>query len=453
MMSSGNLKIKGFILALCMASFILDRFLIPSQLVEMKGVGNGMVVPPVSRLKPEKVTGSHFPYESKISSDLLIPALYRVPYKDIRYKDGKLVIGDKKVTDGRWPILANPNDQRYLAKVNDSQAAQMLGMVVKLIPPDIMSSVAHQKGLKYDKRKSTVTWPSRVAVQTKWDVLISGMQHLGYEQRLPTIICLGVKKSGTTAFLHDLARHPQIVRTIWDEVHYFSLNYDKGIGYYRSRMGFSTISQAQLEKSPSYFVTKEVPGRILKDLPTDVKFVLCVRDPVERIISDFRHEYELKLHRGRAVVDMIRASRETPASQAMHFVETIFNSTGDVDPSTGFVDESTYSKHMKNWLKSFPRDRFYVLSHERVNEDLFGELKNIEEFLGLEPFYERSMFYYDEERKAPCMSAGCPPKSTPGFLPKADLSQDIIQKLREYFRPLNQEFEELTQMNFSWTNL
>lgn len=44
--------------------------------------------------------------------------------------------------------------------------------------------------------------------------------------------------------------------------------------------------QLTMEKSPSYFVTKEVPKRVQHMNPS-MKLLIVVRDPVTRAISDY----------------------------------------------------------------------------------------------------------------------------------------------------------------------
>ena len=51
-------------------------------------------------------------------------------------------------------------------------------------------------------------------------------------------------------------------------------------------MPFSTPDQLTVEKSPSYYVTPEVPERVWAMNPA-VQLVLIVRDPVTRLLSDF----------------------------------------------------------------------------------------------------------------------------------------------------------------------
>ena len=41
-----------------------------------------------------------------------------------------------------------------------------------------------------------------------------------------------------------------------------------------------------VEKTPSYFVTKSVPARLL-NMSADLRLVVVVRDPVTRAVSDY----------------------------------------------------------------------------------------------------------------------------------------------------------------------
>ncbi|XP_022095575.1 heparan sulfate glucosamine 3-O-sulfotransferase 5-like [Acanthaster planci] len=368
---------------------------------------------------------------------------------------------DKEAVSANSHAVAQPvSKHHYFVEVSDPRAGLILKKVISKLPRNLLRSVVFGKKI-FDERELSLLGSKKaptVSLQKKWAALTEGMREVGYEQRLPVVINIGVKKSGTNAFGFFISQHPQIVHSIGNEVHYFDWNYGKGIEYYRSRMGFSKANQFTFEKTPRYFITPDAPKNILKDLPSNVKFVICVRDPVERAKSDFRHEAELAMRRGKKDRVAVRtlARSETPASQGEKFEQTVLDKNGNINLSSDIISASVFSKHFKNWLEHFPRDRFYILSDEKVNKDIYTEMKNIENFLGLEPFFERNMFFYNREIHAPCMKVEprpCPAKSTPGFLPKAEPSPEVIQKLRNFFRPYNQEFEKLTQMEFSWTNL
>ena len=81
--------------------------------------------------------------------------------------------------------------------------------------------------------------------------------------------------------------HPQIAMVPF-EVHFFdkSERYRRGLDWYRGQMPISGENQLTVEKSPSYYVTPEVPERVYAMNP-HVQLVLIVRDPVTRLLSDF----------------------------------------------------------------------------------------------------------------------------------------------------------------------
>ncbi|HBE53503.1 MAG TPA: sulfotransferase, partial [Cyanobacteria bacterium UBA11369] len=48
-------------------------------------------------------------------------------------------------------------------------------------------------------------------------------------------IIIGAQKSGTTSLYNYLIQHPQVVPARTKEVHYFDLNFDKGIEWYQEQ--------------------------------------------------------------------------------------------------------------------------------------------------------------------------------------------------------------------------
>lgn len=80
-------------------------------------------------------------------------------------------------------------------------------------------------------------------------------------RNLPDVLIIGVKKSGTRALLEFIRLHPD-VRAAGCEVHFFDRNYRRGLHWYKSHMPPTIAGQITMEKTPSYFITKEVPFRV-----------------------------------------------------------------------------------------------------------------------------------------------------------------------------------------------
>uniref|UniRef100_A0AAZ3R0W3 Sulfotransferase n=1 Tax=Oncorhynchus tshawytscha TaxID=74940 RepID=A0AAZ3R0W3_ONCTS len=95
-------------------------------------------------------------------------------------------------------------------------------------------------------------------------------------KKLPQAIIIGVKKGGTRALLEFLRVHPDI-RAVGAEPHFFDRNYDKGLEWYRDRMPETQEGQITMEKTPSYYVTKDVPARIHTMSPDTRLIVVMTR--------------------------------------------------------------------------------------------------------------------------------------------------------------------------------
>lgn len=86
-------------------------------------------------------------------------------------------------------------------------------------------------------------------------------QGLRPSRHLPDTLIIGVKKSGTRALLEFIRLHPD-VRAAGSEVHFFDRHFQRGLRWYRHHMPYTIEGQITMEKTPSYFVTKEVPQRV-----------------------------------------------------------------------------------------------------------------------------------------------------------------------------------------------
>lgn len=124
-------------------------------------------------------------------------------------------------------------------------------------------------------------------------------------RRLPQALIVGVRKCGTRALLEMLFLHPRIQKAA-GEVHFFDRdeNYARGLDWYRKKMPYSFRGQITIEKSPSYFVTPEVPERV-RAMNASIKLMIIVRDPVTRAISDYT---QLKSHAATAAAPSPAAS-------------------------------------------------------------------------------------------------------------------------------------------------
>ena len=108
---------------------------------------------------------------------------------------------------------------------------------------------------------------------------------------LPNFMCIGAAKSGTTTLYDILRQHPEIFISAFKEPHFFDIseNYKNGIQWYEKNYFSNVNTEIIADFTPSYLFEKKAPERIYKDLGENVKFVVLLRNPVDRAYSHYLH--------------------------------------------------------------------------------------------------------------------------------------------------------------------
>ncbi|XP_031170798.1 heparan sulfate glucosamine 3-O-sulfotransferase 3B1b [Sander lucioperca] len=255
-------------------------------------------------------------------------------------------------------------------------------------------------------------------------------------KKLPQAIIIGVKKGGTRALLEFLRVHPDI-RAVGAEPHFFDRNYENGLEWYRELMPKTLEGQITMEKTPSYFVTREAPARI-SAMSRDTKLIVVVRDPVTRAISDFTQTLSKK--------------PDIPSFESLTFKN---RTTGLIDTSWSAIQIGIYAKHLDNWLQYFPMKQILFVSGERLISDPAGELGRVQDFLGLKRIITDKHFYFNQTKGFPCLKKA-EGSSKPHCLGKTkgrthpNIDPEVVQRLRDFYRPFNMKFYQMTGHNFGW---
>ncbi|XP_034073868.1 heparan sulfate glucosamine 3-O-sulfotransferase 3A1-like [Gymnodraco acuticeps] len=255
-------------------------------------------------------------------------------------------------------------------------------------------------------------------------------------KKLPQALIIGVKKGGTRALLEFLRVHPDI-RAVGAEPHFFDRNYDNGLEWYRELMPKTLEGQITMEKTPSYFVTREAPARI-SAMSRDTKLIVVVRDPVTRAISDYTQTLSKK--------------PDIPSFESLTFKN---RTTGLIDTSWSAIQIGIYAKHLDNWLHYFPMEQILFVSGERLISDPAGELGRVQDFLGLKRIITDKHFYFNQTKGFPCLKKA-EGSSKPHCLGKTkgrthpNIDPEVVQRLRDFYRPFNMKFYQMTGRFFGW---
>lgn len=193
---------------------------------------------------------------------------------------------------------------------------------------------------------------------------------------LPNFLIIGAQKSGTTWLLEALKSN-KATFIYPEEVHFFNKdeNYNKGLDWYKSL--FRGIKQEILigEKTPDYFQLPnsglDVAKRIKNDLG-EIKLVLIMRDPRQRVISAIKHQ--------------IRMGRISPALS----LDNIIQGKSDLIKKFKIFEYSKYDEILEYYYKHFPEKCIKILFYEDIKTQPEFVLKQIAEFLQIENNFEIS---------------------------------------------------------------
>jgi len=189
--------------------------------------------------------------------------------------------------------------------------------------------------------------------------------------RLPDFIIIGAQKCGTTSLDYYLWQHPAIAMAPGKELDFFvnDERWQRGVEWYRSC--FDTRAARVGESSPNYttYPNHDAVARMQDVLRPETKFVYIVRDPIERILSQYVH---------------FRAKDWVSGSLA----ETLFNPTEGRD----FIDRSRYHLQLARYLEVYPREQFHLVVFEDLLHRRRETLAALFAFLGVDPTFHSFRF-------------------------------------------------------------
>ena len=105
-------------------------------------------------------------------------------------------------------------------------------------------------------------------------------------------MCIGAAKSATTSLYDILRQHSNVYLPSFKEPHFFDNpdNYDKGIAWYSKTYFSRALEKNKIgDFTPTYLFESKAAERIYKDLGPNTRFIIILRDPVERAYSHYLH--------------------------------------------------------------------------------------------------------------------------------------------------------------------
>lgn len=201
----------------------------------------------------------------------------------------------------------------------------------------------------------------------------------------PHFLVIGAYKSGTTALHHYLRAHPEIFIPQRKEPNFFAFagqvgpfSYPAAEGSVRERTNYDRLflgaqaNQKIGEVSPAYLTVPSSCARIHEEAP-EVRLIAILRNPIERAYSDYLMYRRDGLEHEGSFLDALRRQADRDIS---------------VDPTSHYISTGFYFEQLAPYFKTFRRDQIHVPLHEDMSNDRDGVLRNIFEFIGVDPSVE-----------------------------------------------------------------
>lgn len=197
---------------------------------------------------------------------------------------------------------------------------------------------------------------------------------LAAEDTLPTFICPGVYKCGTTWLQDMLAQHPEVYLPDFKEVHFFSDTHGEraweelGIDWYRGLYRAARPGQQRGDISPGYMVDVRAAQRMAETVPR-AKLIFALRDPAERAFAHYNY-----LHEGK---------------HALPFTFDQLTRNPDLDPKGrwSILSHGFYAKNIAPFLAKYDRSRCHFALMDDLKRSPGAFLADVCTFLDIDPSF------------------------------------------------------------------
>lgn len=173
----------------------------------------------------------------------------------------------------------------------------------------------------------------------------------------PNFLYIGTSKAGSTWIFKVLSWHPQIYMFPGKDLGFFTSNFDNGWEWYRRNFRPRPEHQVIGEVAHSYMVSEAATDRIHSLMP-DAKLMVCLREPVQRIFSQY--------------LDGLKNGKMTGTLEE------------ELERTPSLINRSRYGTHMARYLEKFPRENVHFASFDELvkTPELFA--RRMFEFLGVD---------------------------------------------------------------------
>jgi len=199
------------------------------------------------------------------------------------------------------------------------------------------------------------------------------------QKNIPDFLVIGSQKCATSWLYDCLSEHPQICMPRHKrEIEYIGgqLYKEKGIDWYLSLLNHCNGEKMKGDVSVEYIVNDESP-RLLFELNPNLKFILSVRNPVDRAMS------ALNWYTRKGVIKDNQNAIKKEVKQAID----AFEHTSYALMNYGFHDilyRGLYSKLLEKYYVYFKKENILIVHYEDIKKSPEAVLNKIFSFLNVD---------------------------------------------------------------------
>lgn len=257
---------------------------------------------------------------------------------------------------------------------------------------------------------------------------------------LPNFIIIGAQKSGTTSLYRYLIQHPSVIPAFHKEIHFFDLNYRKGLFWYKSH--FAKLSEIQNlkhpynqkiitgEATPYYLFHPHVPEKVFEIIP-NVKLIVLLRNPVDRAYSHYHHEVKKqveKLSFEQAIAKETERISEEIVEMSNKSKYYSYN-----HQHYSYLSRGIYINQIKKWRMFFPDNQIFIINSEKFYKETNKVFSSVLDFLELPIFNDIN---YE--------------KNNANYYTK--MNHRTRKYLTDYFAKPNENLYKYLGVDFGWEN-
>lgn len=177
--------------------------------------------------------------------------------------------------------------------------------------------------------------------------------------RLPNFLYVGPDKAGSSWLHETLLKHPDVHLSPAKDLYFFDRYYDRGLDWYAEQFRGAAGEEVVGEVCQDYLFHARAAARIRATLGPSVRFMVSLRDPVERAWSSYLYAHKHGLW-------------TEPFGEAL-------------DRHPELLGHGRYATGLERFLALYPREQVHVAVFDDLVADPQGFLDAVTDFLGVDP--------------------------------------------------------------------